>query len=251
MKRRDFIRGLGLLAACPLCAAAASASEGAKWSYTGKEGPEHWGGLNKQNFACSAGNQQSPINLKDMISAELPTITPIWQPGGGTVVNNGHTIQVNVPAGSKLVCGDKTYDLLQFHFHAPSEHKLMGRSFPMECHFVHKHAGTGSLGVLGVFIEQGASNLTFASLAARFPTAAGAEAPAPGVDPAGLLPGKLDYWAYEGSLTTPPCSEVVDWMVLKQPIEADAADIAKFTALYDMNARPVLPPNRRFILGSS
>jgi carbonic anhydrase len=120
----------------------------------------------------------------------------------------------------------------------------------MEVHFVHKDAATGSLGVLGVFMVPGATNATFAGIAAAFPAEAGKEAELANLDPAGMLPAKLDYWTYEGSLTTPPCSEIVDWMVAMQPLEVAADDIAKFAALYKMNARPALGANRRFILSS-
>jgi carbonic anhydrase len=119
----------------------------------------------------------------------------------------------------------------------------------MEAHFVHRHKETGTLGVLGIFVTPGAANPGFSRLAAAFPKTAGGEA-AVDVDPNGLLPKELTYWSYEGSLTTPPCSEIVDWMVLRQPIEVDERDIRAFTTLYPMNARPVLAANRRFILSS-
>lgn len=251
MKRREFIKGLSLLAACPLCATPGFASESKHWGYEGETGPDHWGAMSNDNLACSAGSQQSPIDITGALKAELPGLKPDWKAGGGTIVNNGHTLQVNMPAGSTLTRGDKTYDLLQFHFHAPSEHLVKGKNAPMEVHFVHKNAATGDLGVVGVFFVAGATNTQFADLAAAFPAHAGAEVAAAKVDPSALLPAALDYWAYEGSLTTPPCSEVVDWMVVMQPLEVAAEDIARFTALYNGNARPALPANRRFILGSS
>jgi hypothetical protein len=106
----------------------------------------------------------------------------------------------------------------------------------------------GALGVLGVFLAPGAANASFAGLAAAFPTEAGQEVAADDVDPNGLLPASLGYWTYEGSLTTPPCTENVDWMVAMEPVEVGEADIERFTALYPMNARPIRSPNRRFIL---
>ncbi len=251
MERRDFLRGLALLAACPLCVKTAYAAEGVHWSYEGEAGPEHWGSLSKDNSACAAGSQQSPLDIRGAIKADIPDITIDWK-GGGTILNNGHTIQVKAAPGGTLRRGDKTYDLVQYHFHAPSEHLVEGKSFPMEVHFVHKQAETGALGVFGVFLVPGVANKTFASLAAAFPQKAGDEASLHGVvDPSGLLPSALSYWAYEGSLTTPPCSEIVDWMVAMNPIEVDPADIKKFTALYSMNARPALVTNRRYILSSS
>ena len=249
MERRDFLRGLALLAACPLCVKTAYAAEGVHWGYEGEEGPEHWGSLGKENSACSAGSQQSPIDITGAIKADIPDLATDWK-SGGTILNNGHTIQVKA-AGGTLKRGDKTYDLVQYHFHAPSEHLVDGKGFPMEVHFVHKHAETGELGVLGVFMAPGARNETFASVAAKFPQKAGEEVALEAVDPKGLLPASLKYWAYEGSLTTPPCSEIVDWMVAMEPIEVDPADIKKFTALYSMNARPAVAGNRRYVLGSS
>ncbi|PDT49631.1 carbonate dehydratase [Sinorhizobium fredii] len=249
MERRDFLRGLALLAACPLCVKTAYAAEGVHWSYEGEEGPEHWGSLSKENGACSAGSQQSPIDITGAIKADIPDLATDWK-SGGTILNNGHTIQVKA-AGGTLKRGDKTYELVQYHFHAPSEHLVDGKNFPMEVHFVHKHAETGALGVLGVFIVPGKTNATFASLAEKFPRKGGQEVALDAVDPKGLLPSSLKYWAYEGSLTTPPCSEIVDWMVAMEPIEVDPADIKKFTALYSINARPAVAGNRRYVLSSS
>jgi carbonic anhydrase len=248
MERRNFVKGLVALGVCPLCASVAAA-EGAHWAYEGEAGPDHWGALGEENAACSVGSQQSPLDIMGATRAELPQLAIAWQKGG-TIVNNGHTIQVNTAPGSTLTRGDKVYDLVQFHFHAPSEHMIEGQSFPMEAHFVHKHAETGGLGVLGVFLSPGAANATFAAIAAAFPAEEGGEGAVGDLDPAGLLPATLGYWAYEGSLTTPPCSEIVDWMVAMLPMEVAAEDIARFTDLYPMNARPVLTANRRFILAS-
>ena len=249
MERRDFVKGLAVLGLCPLCAKSGFASESAHWSYEGKAGPAHWGDLGRANAVCSTGSQQSPLDIVGAIKSDLPAILIDWKQGTGEIVNNGHTIQVTPPVGSKLKRGDKVYELVQFHFHAPSEHLVNGKAFPMEVHFVHK-AKSGALGVLGVFFKPGATNAGFATLAAAFPAKKGKKASAD-VDPRELLPKTLKYWTYEGSLTTPPCSEIVDWMVAMEAIEVAASDIEKFTALYPMNARPALAANRRFILASS
>jgi carbonic anhydrase len=249
MDRRRFLAGLAVLSICPLCARQGRA-EDAHWSYDGEAGPDHWGSLSPANAVCSAGSQQSPLDIAGAVKAEIPAIGVDWKKDGLRIVNNGHSIQVNLPAGSTLTRGDRTCELLQFHFHHPSEHLVEGRRSAMEAHFVHQSADHKALGVLAVFLVSGAANPAFARLAAAFPAAAGQEAALDGVDPNGLLPASLAYWSYEGSLTTPPCSEIVDWMLARQPVEVAEADIARFAALYPMNARPVRADNRRFILSS-
>lgn len=250
MKRRDFLGGMAFLSVCPLCARVARGAEGTGWSYEGKTGPANWGALDEANGACSLGFQQSPVDIAGAIEADLPPLVPEWKPGGA-IVNTGQTIQIDVPEGSRLMRGERVFRLLQYHFHAPSEHTVEGRSFPMEVHFVHQDSQSGALGVLGVFLAPGDANKTFARLAASFPLQEGeAAAVETDADPNGLLPKTLAYWTYAGSLTTPPCTEIVEWMVVRAPLPVASEDIARFTALYPTNARPVMATNRRFILAS-
>jgi len=250
MQRRYFLSGLGALSACPLCTSHVAAADHEHWSYSGKTGPEHWGGLDKANTLCSGGSQQSPLNISGSVKAMLPPIGVSWRTGGGRMVNNGHTIQVNVPPGSALSRGASRYELLQYHFHHPSEHLVEGKHFAMEAHFVHKNIENDDLGVLGVLLVPGAANATFAQLATAFPAQAGTEVTVATVDVNGLLPATLGYWYYEGSLTTPPCSENVDWMLAMQSLEVAETDIAKFAVLYPTNARTIKPSNRRLVLSS-
>lgn len=251
MRLKTFLKGMAATGALAVCATLAGAEDARHWSYDGEGGPAHWSELAADNSACGVGSQQSPIDIKDTIKAELPAISLDWKAAAGaTVVNNGHTMQVNMPDGNLLKRGRSIYEMLQFHFHSPSEHRVEGKSYPMEVHFVHKNIETGALGVLGVFITEGAENDTFDDLSDQFPKEAGKEVVDIMIDPTKFLPKKLDYWAYAGSLTTPPCTEIVDWMVAKEPIEVGADDIAKFTALYNSNARPPVAPNRRFVLSS-
>jgi len=252
MYRRQVLKALAGLALCPLCAATGLAEEthGHHWSYEGATGPDKWGSLDAANAVCTSGTQQSPIDLIEPVSARQPQLEVAWHRRPDTVVNNGHTIQLNFAAGNTLKVGDRSYALTQFHFHHPSEHLVKGKAFAMEAHFVHAGAD-GGLAVVGVLISPGSSNAAFEKIAATMPVKEGPPVPAdPAIDPNGLLPERRAYYRYEGSLTTPPCSETVNWLVLAERIEVAEADIARFAKVYPKNARPIQNRNRRFILGS-
>jgi carbonic anhydrase len=251
MNRRNLLKALAGLAVCPVCSAAGFAAEGAHWSYEGAGGPAKWGDLDAANKACSLGAQQSPIDIVAPIKSRLPALKLSWNKTADTIVNNGHTIQLNFAEGSTLKLGDTTYKLLQVHFHRPSEHLIGGKSFPMEAHFVHR-ADSGGLAVVGVMFSEGKPNATFSKIVATMPAKEGPAVKAvAAINPNGLLPAKLGYYRYPGSLTTPPCSEVVEWLVLTDPIQVAATDVAGFAKLYPMNARPAQKDNRRYVLQSS
>jgi carbonic anhydrase len=251
MHRRRLLKALAGVALCPLCANSGFATEGAHWSYEGTGGPDHWGDLDPASRVCSIGSQQSPIAIDDSIEAELAPLQFAWAGRPETIVNNGHSIQLNFGEGSTLTVGPERYTLAQFHFHHPSEHLINDKNFAMEAHFVHRNAA-GSAGVIGVLMTPGKSNPAFAKVVATMPPAEGPPVKAdPDIDPNGLLPSKRGYYRYSGSLTTPPCSETVNWMLLEEPIEVAEADIAAFAKLYPMNARPAQKLDRRFILRSS
>jgi len=218
------------------------------WEYTGDAGPAHWSTLAPE-FAACAGRNQSPIDLDNFIEAELPPIAFDYKAGGHDVVNNGHTIQVNYHAGSSISIDDDTFALKQFHFHAPSENHIDGKSFPIEAHFVHADA-KGDLAVVAVMFEQGDNNPALDTLWARLPGKEGdPQALSPEIAAAELLPGNRDYYRYEGSLTTPPCSEGVRWLVLKHPVPVSAEQIDRLTkALGHPNNRPVQPVGARVVL---
>ncbi len=250
MNRRNALRVLAGAALCPLCTTAGFAAEKHHWGYEGKSGPAHWGDVDAASKVCSVGGQQSPIDILETISAQLPPLKLGWGKAASTVVNNGHTIQVNMPEGSTLSVGKDKFTLLQFHFHRPSEHLIGGKSFPMELHFVHRNAA-GNLAVIGVMMQTGGGNAAFSKIVSTMPTKAGGEVKADAaIDPNGLLPLKRLYYRYSGSLTTPPCNEIVDWLVLSEPIAVAEADVAAFAKLYKMNARPAQKSNRRFVLRS-
>jgi len=251
--RRQALKVVAGLALCPLCTATGFAAEphGSHWSYEGATGPDKWGTLDADNRICSNGTQQSPLDLTGPISARQPRLDIRWSKRPDTIVNNGHTIQLNFAAGGTLKVGDRSYALTQFHFHHPSEHHVDGKAFAMEAHFVHD-GEDGGLAVVGAFMMPGGANAVFHKIVSTMPAEDGPPVPAdPAIDPNRLLPARRRYYRYEGSLTTPPCSETVNWLVLAERITVAETDIARFAKLYPMNARPVQNRNRRFILGAA
>lgn len=217
------------------------------WSYSGATGPEHWGSLNPDYKVCSSGDQQSPIDLVDGEHASPPKLTIDYSTSSLDLDSTGHSVEaIPEPQGGIELRGTQ-YDLIQFHFHAPSEHTFDGKSLPLELHFVNV-AQDGSLAVLGVMAVEGAANPAYDKLIGALPGSEGETATVDGVDVAALLPAdaaKAERWVYDGSLTTPPCSEGVSWIVFAKPIELSAEQIAAFTDLYNHNNRPVHPLGSR------
>ena len=247
MNRRNALKALSGLVLCPLCVSTGFAAEETHWTYEGATGPDKWGDLDTASNVCSVGSQQSPVDIIGSIKAQLPPLRIAWGKTADTIVNNGHTIELDAGKGG---FGGGPYRLLQFHFHRPSEHLIRGKSFPMEAHFVHAHA-SGALAVVGALMVAGKPNPVFRKIITTMPTHEGETVKAdPAINPNGLLPRRLGYYRYPGSLTTPPCSETVEWLLLADPIEVADADIAGFAKLYGMNARPAQKANRRAVLRS-
>lgn len=219
------------------------------WGYSGHEGPEHWGELSDTWGTCSAGRQQSPVDLGDVDGIGLDSLAIDWPVSlVGTVIDNGHTIQVNVEPGASLSIGGQAYNLVQFHFHAESEHTVEGRHAPMEVHFVHADA-EGRLAVLGVMVEEGEPLAALDSVWAVNPEPHGtAGGVAASVRLADFLPADRSAWRYAGSLTTPPCSETVTWTVFRHAVAASAEQIGWFEDRHPHSYRPVMPLNRRSVL---
>ena len=200
--------------------------------------------------ACEAGTEQSPIDLTGAVEAsdaDLPDLTFDYHPSALALMDNGHTVQAAYDPGSTLVVDGETYELKQFHFHAHSEHTVDGKAAPLELHLVHAREddqGVTHLAVVGVLIVEGAENPAYASVLDHLPTEVTEEPEAVDgqtVDAAALLPTDRTFFHYEGSLTTPPCSEGVSWQVMTTPVELSAGQIAAFTARYDDDFRPVQP----------
>lgn len=218
------------------------------WAYEGEGGPDHWGELSGDYTACVDGSKQSPIDIRNPLPMGLTDIGFEYLPMDAAVVNNGHTIQANFEPGSRIRIDGKVFELAQFHLHAPSEHTMAGKRFPMELHLVHKSAD-GELAVVGVFFVEGSENQALAPLFAAMPTEANdtARTPRP-IELAALLPLTRVDVRYYGSLTTPPCSEGVRWNVLSDPVEASAEQLKAFQALYKGNNRPLQPVNNRTVV---
>ena len=217
------------------------------WTYDGETGAARWGGLDPSFAVCAEGAQQSPVDLAGPIPAGAGSLDIQWQPAEAHVADNGHTIQVDVAEGSSITLEGRHFSLLQFHFHLPSEHAVDGGCFPMEVHFVHQ-AEEGDLAVVGVFLVTGESHPAIESIWGAAPGSGEPSATLPELDPRTLLPEETGYFRYAGSLTTPPCSEVVSWVVMTEPISVSPAQADAFAARHPMNARPVQALNRRFIL---
>jgi carbonic anhydrase len=258
LARREFLRIATLGCACCLAARSGALqpehsgkSAYPHWSYGGKTGPEHWGELQPNFRACQLGLEQTPIDLTSGIRGEPGNVAIDYRPIRLRIVNNGHTIQANADPSCSCTIDNTRYELVQFHFHHPSEHLLDGRAFDLECHFVHR-AQNGALAVVGVFIKPGARNADLAAIFDVMPAREGGEATASQFNPASLIPrGAGGYFRYMGSLTTPPCSEGLTWTVYKQPIEASSDQIRQFATLFANNARPVQRRNRRFLIESN
>lgn len=241
----------GVAGFCPVCHALASETGAPRWSYGGESGPGKWGALSPDWKVCGSGSQQSPVDLGSPLRSELPPLSLAAAPVEAEALDNGHTIQVDTGKGSRMTVDGTAYDLVQFHFHAPSEHQIGGRAWPMEVHLVHS-APTGGLAVLGVLLDAGAAdNAAYGAVLDKLPEPGGAKRRLGKIDPAALLPASRAYYRYAGSLTTPACAEVVNWLVLREPVTLGRKQIEGFAARYPNNARPVQPLNRRFVLSSS
>lgn len=222
--------------------------EHAHWSYSGESGPEHWASEDP-SFAACGGKHQSPVDIEQTVAQALPPIEFAYQPIPLTVTDTGHSFQVNVPPGSGgITVGGEHYDLVQFHFHHPSEEEIHGHHYAMVTHLVHKNA-KGELAVVAVLVQEGKANAFLKPVFDHFPAQGKPEesVSAATLDLTQFLPAQRGYYTFDGSLTTPPCTEGVRWFVLKHPVQASAAQVQQFAARYPLDARPVQPLNDRTV----
>ena len=222
------------------------------WDYSGAKGPAHWGQLESGFAGCKLGRQQSPIDIRATTRGAAAPIAFEYQSAPLAIIDNGHTVQVNYAPGSAIVVGDTRYELLQFHFHTPSEERIQGKSYPLVAHLVHKSA-EGKLAVVALLFTLGADNPMLATVFGALPDKKGEEVRKEGssVALAKALPADHGYYSFAGSLTTPPCSEEVRWFVLKKPVEMSRAQLAAFHKVYRHNARPVQALNGRVVTESN
>ncbi len=220
------------------------------WSYEGSTGPQAWGQLKPEFNLCAIGRRQSPIDIEGSTTLQGPA-EPIqfsYPPSNASVVNNGHTVQVDVVGDNSITVRGSDFKLLQFHFHHPSEERVDYRRFAMVAHLVHRNA-EGQLAVVAVLLEPGAANPLIDKVWTYMPLDAGdrVRMPAGMLEMAQLLPKDQRYYQFMGSLTTPPCSEGVLWMVLKQPVTLSREQLKLFAQLFPNNARPVQATNGRAV----
>lgn len=238
-----------------------------KWGYKNSISPKHWGKLTPDFALCSQGKSQSPINIKSNVASHSIPLTINYHPAPliivddgvtnlmigktQTIINDGHGVQLNFPSNSNesILYNNKKYHLVQFHMHTPSENKWQGQSSPLEIHFVHQ-GDNGQIAVIGVFVSFGKENPTLEKIINHLPKENGKEKTIPGeyINPNDLLPVHHDHYSFAGSLTTPPCSEGIQWIVMRNPITASREQIAKIKHAADgANARPIQPLNKRVI----
>ena len=229
-----------------------NASGPVHWGYDGAEGPENWGELSEEFVLCSTGTEQSPIDIPSSAPTNPADIVFSYQPSAVNILNNGHTIQINYDAGSSIELNGKIFNLLQFHFHALSENTLDGVPSDLEAHLVHQ-SDDGEFAVVGVLMNRGAENATLASVWDNLPAQEAEVATISGatINVEEMLPGDRVYYRFNGSFTTPPCTEGVNWLVMAAPIELSDGQAAAFEQIFDHNYRPVQPFNDRAFLQSA
>lgn len=219
------------------------------WGYSGERGPDKWSDLDDEYVMCGMGHNQSPIDLTDFVEADLESLSLAYQSEATDIINNGHTVQVNYAAGSTLTVDGHSFELQQFHFHSPSENHITGQAFSLEAHLVHADEN-GNLAVVAVMFEEDQPNALLTELWQVMPDSVDDENALPaGLNVEQMLPSEHDYYRFNGSLTTPPCSEGVWWLVLKETATVSKAQVEQFSeTLGFANNRPIQPANARPVL---
>jgi carbonic anhydrase len=241
-------RALASLSCLLWLASSAAADEDVHWTYSGEHGPEHWGELSEVFEACSDGRNQSPIDIVDPRKAKLGPIALSYGGSTTSVIDNGHTIQVEVSPGNSLEMDGRKYALVQFHLHSPSEHQIDGKSFPLEAHFVHENE-RGELAVVAVLFHDGPHHPGLATIGTRaFIQAGKSHSIDVPIAELGIVPEGRTHYRYSGSLTTPPCTEGVLWLILKDTSSVSKEQVATFVKMIGEDARGAQPLNGRLVV---
>ncbi len=235
-----------------LLASSLYANSTTHWGYTGHGNPSEWGELSEKYKMCSEGKNQSPINIvvKDSKDTDLKDIVFSYGAHSNSLINNGHSVQVNIDAGSSIMIDGITFQLKQFHFHSPSENQIDGKNFPLEAHFVHLDKD-GNIAVVALMFQEGESNGALEKIWSKLPLKVEEKTALTlsSDDVNALLPKTKEYYRFSGSLTTPPCSEGVRWFVLKTPVTISKEQVEKFThTMHHPNNRPIQKINARKVL---
>lgn len=239
----------GFLSVCLTALLITPSAYAIPWSYEGNNSPENWGALGTQYQLCKEGAYQSPIDIRGTIDAKLPPLPLHFQSHATNIINNGHTLQLNVDDKDNFSLDGINFTLKQFHFHTPSENTIEGKSFPLEAHFVHSDEN-GNLAVLAVMFEVGDKNEALQPIIDYAPTDKNQTLPLDNIiDIASLFPASKHYYRFSGSLTTPPCTEGVRWLVMKDSVSLSLQQLDRFKALLGMhNNRPTQPLNGRMVV---
>ena len=219
------------------------------WDYKGNYSPVHWGEMKKEFHLCSKGKMQTPINIIPTQDINLVALDLNYNTNATSVINNGHTVQVNIEDGSSVIIDNKAFALKQFHFHTPSENNINGHKFALEAHFVHA-AKDGQLAVIAVMFEEGKSNPILEKIWSKFPLKVNHEKfiDLSSNDIKAILPSNKEYYKFMGSLTTPPCSENVKWNVFKTSMSISKDQVKQFFDTFGYtNNRPIQQTNNRLI----
>ncbi|WP_145573267.1 carbonic anhydrase [Yersinia alsatica] len=244
------MKGKLVLAILIMASFSLQANEHHGWGYEGKEAPENWGKLSPEFHMCQDGQNQSPVDIHGALHSNLAPLVVQYITEPQNIINNGHTLQINVAKGDTIEIDGELFTLQQFHFHVPSENEINGQQFPLEAHLVHMN-DQGELLVVAVMFNVGAANPELNKAWGQIPEKLNQQvALKEALNLNALLPTDKHYYRFSGSLTTPPCSEGVRWLVMKNPLTVSAEQITQFKSAihHDANNRPIQQYHGRVIV---
>ena len=219
-----------------------------EWGYAGPGAPENWAALSEEYATCANGEQQSPIDISGYVTAE--TDRPIlfsYVSNANAVRNDGKFVHVDYAPGNILTVGQQPFTLESAHFHSPSEHRIDGVSFAAELHLVHADAD-GNLAVVGLLFTLGEPSPVVQEVLDAAPPAGKTSSEGFALNASGFAPEELGYYRYDGSKTTPPCDEPVDWYVMREPRPISAEQVNGLLALNGgPNNRPIQTKGNRIV----